>query len=132
MSRRTHLTEIGCIACDELEEVGAGEKEGWLSDPSLLTALHSHAIAIASSARSLILVLGWDSSSPLASPIKIWPSLSMSGGRITALEWLPFGDLLTLAVGTSDGFLLIFSVEGDLIHKQVMVLLLVCSSFSFA
>ncbi|CAD5183795.1 uncharacterized protein LOC103979735 [Musa acuminata AAA Group] len=122
MARRSHLTEIGCIACDELAELGAGDREGWLDDPSLLAALHSYSLAVASAARPLVLVLGWDpdrrSPSSPRHPVKIHPSLSPSDGRITALEWLPFGDLLALALGTSSGLLLVYSVGGDLIHKQ--------------
>ncbi|RWV87064.1 hypothetical protein GW17_00050984 [Ensete ventricosum] len=124
MARRSHLTEIGCIACDELAELGAGDREGWLDDPSLFAALHSHSLAVASAARPLVLVLGWDpdrrSPSSPRHPVKIHPSLSPSDGRITALEWLPFGDLLALALGTSAGLLLFYSVSGDLIHKQVL------------
>ncbi|RRT61851.1 hypothetical protein B296_00043866 [Ensete ventricosum] len=124
MARRSHLTEIGCIACDELAELGAGDREGWLDDPALFAALHSHSLAVASAARPLVLVLGWDpdrrSPSSPRHPVKIHPSLSPSDGRITALEWLPFGDLLALALGTSAGLLLFYSVSGDLIHKQVL------------
>ncbi|KAG6473046.1 hypothetical protein ZIOFF_066953 [Zingiber officinale] len=125
MARRSHLTEIGCIACDELSEVGAGEREGWLDDPSLLAALHHHSLALASATRPIALVLGWDhyhrfSSSAVRDPIKIHPVLSPYEGRITALEWLPFGDVLALALGTSAGLLLIYSVGGDLIHKQLV------------
>ncbi|KAG6471308.1 hypothetical protein ZIOFF_068749 [Zingiber officinale] len=125
MARRSHLMEIGCIACDELSEVGAGEREGWLDDPSLLAALHHHSLALASATRPIALVLGWDhdhrfSSSAVRDPIKIHPVLSPYEGRITALEWLPFGDVLALALGTSAGLLLIFSVGGDLIHKQLV------------
>ena len=44
MSRRNHTTDLGCVACDDLGELGAG-KEGWLADnPSLLCALDTHAL----------------------------------------------------------------------------------------
>ncbi|WOK91499.1 hypothetical protein Cni_G00190 [Canna indica] len=124
MTRRSHLTEIGCIACDELTELGAGKREGWLEDPSLLAALHPHSLALASAAHSLVLVLGWDphrrSPSSPCHPVKIHPSLSPSEGKISSLEWLPFGDLLALGLGTSGGLLLVYSVGGDLIHKQLV------------
>ncbi|XP_072971476.1 uncharacterized protein [Typha angustifolia] len=119
MARRSHLTEVGCIACDELGDLGAGEREGWLSDPSLLFAFHSHSLAIAHSSHSLILLLPWSNSSSNSDVASsVHPSLSSSDGHIAAIEWLPFGDLLTLAVATSVGFLLIYSLSGDLIHKQ--------------
>ncbi|CAL9151058.1 unnamed protein product [Musa hybrid cultivar] len=35
MARRSHLTEIGCIACDELAELGAGEREGGRDDSTI-------------------------------------------------------------------------------------------------
>ncbi|KAG1367912.1 putative rab3 GTPase-activating protein non-catalytic subunit [Cocos nucifera] len=123
MARRSHLTHVGCIACDELEELGAGEREGWLDDPSLLAALHPDALALAHSSRSLVLVLGWDRdpdpSSP-RQPLKIRPSLATDDGHISAIEWLPFGDLLALALGTSAGILIVYSLTGDLIHKQII------------
>ncbi|XP_008793036.1 rab3 GTPase-activating protein non-catalytic subunit-like isoform X4 [Phoenix dactylifera] len=123
MARRSHLTHVGCIACDEMEELGAGEREGWLDDPGLLAALHPHALALAHSARSLVLVLGWDRdpdpSSP-RQPLKIRPSLAADEGHISAIEWLPFGDLLALALATSAGHLFVYSLTGDLIHKQII------------
>ncbi|XP_010924605.3 LOW QUALITY PROTEIN: uncharacterized protein [Elaeis guineensis] len=122
MARRSHLTHRWCIACDDLEELGAGEREGWLDDPSLLAALHPDALALAH-ARSVVLVLGWDRdpdpSSP-RQPLKIRPSLAADDGHISAIEWLPFGDLLALALGTSAGLLFVYSLTGDLIHKQII------------
>ncbi|XP_068666172.1 uncharacterized protein [Aristolochia californica] len=112
MPPRTHLRELGCIACEELSDLGAG-KEGWLSDdPFLLSALEAHSVALAN--RSLVLILRWDYSS---NPIKIRPSLSSVEGHISAIEWLVFEDFRVLALGTSSGYLLIYS-ETDLIHKQ--------------
>lgn len=125
MARRTHLREVGCIACDELEQVGAG-KEGWLvQNPSLLTALDSNSLALA--LPSLVLVLAWhepqSQSVSLSRPIKIRPSISPSQeGQITAVQWLIFDDLRALALGTSNGYLLIYSLDADLIHKQVVLL----------
>nr|DAD21222.1 TPA_asm: hypothetical protein HUJ06_022685 [Nelumbo nucifera] len=116
MARRSHVTELGCIACDELAELGAG-KEGWLVDSAnVLSTLDTHSLALAN--RSVILILGWRYDDPSSRPVKIRPSLSPVEGEITAIEWLVFDDLHALAVGTSNGYLLIYSLESDLIHKQ--------------
>lgn len=124
MARRSHhLTEVASIAgAGEVGEVGAGEREGWLNDPSLLASLHRRtSLALAHSSRSLLLLL------PLSSPSAtvIRPRLSPSDGRISAVEWLPFsgeegGAAAAIVVGTSAGFLLVYSSDGDLIHKQVI------------
>ncbi|GMH24916.1 hypothetical protein Nepgr_026759 [Nepenthes gracilis] len=118
MARRTHTTELGCIACDDLSELGAG-KEGWLVDnPNLLCALDHQSLALAN--KSLILLLGW-SNDPFDSRVKIRPNLSpIDAEYITAIEWLVFDDLRVLAVGTSSGCLMIYSLDGDLIHKQMI------------
>ncbi|KDP34770.1 hypothetical protein JCGZ_10550 [Jatropha curcas] len=114
-SKRNHTTELGCIACEELSDVGAG-KEGWLVDnPSLLCALDTHSIALAN--RSLILITGWDDGPRL----KIRPNLSpIESESITALEWLVFDEIRVIAVGTSCGYLLVYSLDGQLIHKQMV------------
>jgi hypothetical protein len=39
---------------------------------------------------------------------------------VSALEWLVFDDIRVIAVGTSCGYFLVFSLSGDLIHKQVL------------
>lgn len=121
MARRNYMTEIGCIACEDLTEFGAG-KEGWLIDnPNLLVALDTNSIAL--SVRYHILVLrfsngGADPSKPLA---KIRPDLNaIEAEYISAIEWLVFGDDRALAIGTSCGYLMIFSLRGDLIHKQLV------------
>nr|GLL16532.1 rab3 GTPase-activating protein non-catalytic subunit [Ipomoea trifida] len=118
MARRSsHTTELGCIACDDLSDLGAG-KEGWLvENPNLLTALDTHSLALAS--RSIILVLQWtDAADPAA---KIIPELSpIQAEYLSALAWLVFDDIKVLAVGTSSGYLLIYSLRGDLIHKQLV------------
>lgn len=125
MSKRSHhyLTELGCIACEDLTEFGAG-KEGWLAPDAgitVLCALDAHSLAIAN--RSAVLILGWsDSDEPR---VKIRPELSpIEAERITAIEWLVFDDIKVIAIGTSRGFLLIYSSSGDLIHRQVMFLYL--------
>ena len=121
MAKRTHTTDLGCIACHELGELGAG-KEGWLVDnPNLLCALDTHAIALAN--RSQIVTLGWSDSD--ASRLKIRPELSpIEAEYISAIEWLVFDEIRVIAIGTSCGYLLLFSLAGHLIHKQVIHLLL--------
>ncbi|RAL38109.1 hypothetical protein DM860_000803 [Cuscuta australis] len=118
MARRSiHTTELGCIACDDLSYLGAG-KEGWLvGNPNLLTALDTHSIALAN--RSIILLIHWLGGGDADS--KIVPDLSpIEPEYISALEWLVFGDIKVIAVGTSCGSLLIYSLRGDLIHKQLV------------
>lgn len=119
MARRAHLKELGCIACKELEEFGAGI-EGWLvNTPDLLTAMDSHSIALANT--SLVLVLTWNDDSSHSSPIKIQPSISPSvEGHISAVQWFVFDDVRVLALGTSNGYLLIYSLSADLILKQMI------------
>ena len=128
MARRVYTTELGCIACNELSELGAG-KEAWLvENPSLICALDTDSLALAN--RSFVLVLGWsENGDPYNSPVKIRPTLSqIETERITAVEWLVFDEIRVLAVGTSSGYLMIYSLGADLIHKQVSELggFLVC------
>lgn len=115
MSRRSHTTELGSIACEELGEVGAG-REGWLVDnPNLLTALDTHSVAFAD--RSMVLVLHW--SDPTSHCLKITPDLSpIEAEYISAIQWLVYDDFTVLVIGSSCGFLLIYSLRGDLIHRQ--------------
>ncbi|KAK9085684.1 hypothetical protein Sjap_026095 [Stephania japonica] len=115
MAPRTHLTDLGCIACEELSEFGAGN-EGWLDTPNLSAAVDSSSLALAN--RSLVLVLDWLNGDLINTPIKIKPSLSPIKGDITAVQWLDFDDFRALALGTSNGYLLVYSLEGDLIHIQ--------------
>lgn len=126
MSRRNHTTELGCIAGADLSAVGAG-KEGWLvNSPNLLVALDTNSIALAN--RSLILILNWSqsiNSGPDTDPnrvAKIIPELSpIEAEYISAVEWLVFDDdIRVLAVGTSCGYLMIFSIHGRLIRRQVV------------
>ncbi|KAK8936827.1 hypothetical protein KSP39_PZI012390 [Platanthera zijinensis] len=119
MARRSHFTDICSVACGELDLLGAGKREGWLSDPSLLAALHPHALALAHRSLSLLLILPIDPSFSLR-PTTVRPPLSVEEGHISAIEWLPHADLLALALGTSAGSLLLYSTSGDLIHKQVV------------
>ncbi|KAA8524003.1 hypothetical protein F0562_010566 [Nyssa sinensis] len=120
MARRTYTTELGCIACDDLSVLGAG-KEGWLvGNPNLLTALDTHSLALAN--RSLVLVLEWSNEVYTATcRVKIRPDLSpIKAEYISAIEWLVFDDIRVLALGTSCGYLLIYSLGGVLIHKQIV------------
>ncbi|KAL5564551.1 hypothetical protein UlMin_027715 [Ulmus minor] len=115
MSKRSHTSELGCIACEELGELGAG-KEGWLvHNPNLLCALDTHSLALAN--RSVIVIIGWsDSDTPR---LKIRPDLSpIEPEFITAIEWLVFDEIRVIVIGTSCGYLLLYSLAGELIHKQ--------------
>ncbi|KAL4204561.1 hypothetical protein AMTRI_Chr01g110480 [Amborella trichopoda] len=114
MGRRAHLTELGCIVCEELEQLGAG-KEGWLDSPNLYHALDSNSLALAN--ENLVLVLGWIDDSR---PITIRPSFLSHEGKISAIEWLIFDDHRVLALATSQGYLLLYSLASELIHKQML------------
>lgn len=120
MARRSHTTDAGLIACVDLGELGAG-KEGWLvENPNLLSALDTHSLALAN--RSIVLLLEWsnNASDALSSWVKIRPNLSpIEAEYISAIEWLVFDDVRVLALGTSCGYLSIYSLNGRLIHKQV-------------
>ncbi|CAL9198168.1 unnamed protein product [Musa hybrid cultivar] len=105
MARRSHLTEIGCIACDELAELGAGEREGGMTQRSLRPGDPSPTLP-RPRVRS-------PSLRPLLPPRYAPPSLC----RITALDCFPFGDLLAVAVGTSTGLILVYSLCRELIRK---------------
>ncbi|GFP80352.1 anthocyanidin 3-o-glucoside 6''-o-acyltransferase [Phtheirospermum japonicum] len=54
--------------------------------------------------------------------VKIRPELSpIESEYISAVEWLVFDDdIRVLSVGTSCGYLLIFSIHGRLIHRQIV------------
>ncbi|KAL2458191.1 hypothetical protein Fot_55854 [Forsythia ovata] len=124
MSRCLHTTDLGCIACDALTDLGAG-KEGWLVDNlDLLIFLDTHSVALAN--RSLILILHWSSSNNGGPDpdknrvVKIRPDLfPIESEYISSVEWLVFDDKVNrvLAVETSHGYLLIYSLHGNLIHK---------------
>lgn len=114
------MTDLGSIACDALGELGAG-KESWLVDnPNLLCALDTHSLALSS--RYLLLVLQWSNGpDPATFRVKIRPNLSpIEAEYISALEWLVFDNITVIAIGTSCGYLLIYSLGGDLIHKQIV------------
>ncbi|KAF9621329.1 hypothetical protein IFM89_019415 [Coptis chinensis] len=116
MARKTHLTEIGNITCAELTEFGAGKKENWLlENPNLLTSLTTHSFALAN--RSLILIINYHENHVIK---KIKPLLTSIEGEITAIEWIVFDDARVILIGTSNGYLLFYSLDGDLIHKQIV------------
>lgn len=118
MKRRSNKKELGCIACKELGEVGAG-KPGWVVDnPNLLSAIDNHSILLAN--RSTILLLSWSSDSS-QSPIRIRPDLSpIESEFISAVEWLVFDEIRVIVAGTSSGYLLIYSLRAELIHRQMI------------
>ncbi|KAH9778995.1 hypothetical protein WN944_014261 [Citrus x changshan-huyou] len=117
MSKRTHTTEVGSIACTDLSDLGAG-KEGWLvNDPNLLCALDMHTIALAN--RYQTVIINW--ADPEGLVAKIRPELSpIASEYITAIEWLVFEEMRALAVGTSRGYFLVYDLKGDLVHRQLI------------
>ncbi|XP_014520670.1 rab3 GTPase-activating protein non-catalytic subunit [Vigna radiata var. radiata] len=119
MAKRSYKTELGCIACDELGELGAGKPNWLVETPHLLCAIDTHSLLIAN--RSTILLLSWSDNSAASPPLKIRPDLSpIDAESITALEWLAFGDNRVIVAGTSSGYLLFYSLRGDLIHRQMI------------
>jgi Rab3 GTPase-activating protein non-catalytic subunit len=149
MARRLnlHLTEVCALASGsggddhdlDLSALGLGEREGWLDDPSLLASLspRDHSLALAHPSKSLILVLastgGRVGNGDYAVVSRIRPSFGESDGSLAAIEWVPSardgerfvgGDddkAPVLAVGTTLGYLLFYSLGGELIHKQVLL-----------
>ncbi|KAI5427229.1 uncharacterized protein LOC127130493 [Lathyrus oleraceus] len=117
MGRRSYKKELGCIACKELGELGAG-KPGWVVDnPNLLSAIDTHFILLAN--RSTILLLSWSDSNH--SPLRIRPELSpIDVEFIFVVEWLVFDDIHVIVAGTSSGYLLIYSLRAELIHRQMI------------
>jgi hypothetical protein len=103
-------------------ELGAG-KPGWVVDnPNLLSAIDTHSILLAN--RSTILLLSWSDSHQ--SPLRIRPELSpIDAEFISAVEWLVFDDVRVIVAGTSSGYLLIYSLRAELIHKQVNQILFI-------
>jgi hypothetical protein len=69
------------------------------------------------------------------------PALGPDDGRISAVEWVPLvgedaeeagGEGVAVAVGTDAGWLLFYSLAGDLLHKQVAMMCdrsLLCGCF---
>ncbi|XP_044473351.1 rab3 GTPase-activating protein non-catalytic subunit-like isoform X2 [Mangifera indica] len=119
MSKRSCTTDVGSIAYADLSHLGAG-KEGWLAnDPNLLCALDTHSVALSN--KFLILIINWANPNDSGLRTKIRPELSpIEAEYITAIEWLVFDEIRVIAVGTSKGYLLIFDLNGDLVHKQLV------------
>ncbi|KAK7317824.1 hypothetical protein RJT34_02386 [Clitoria ternatea] len=117
MARRSYKTVLGCVACEELGELGAGNP-GWLVDnPNLLCAIDTHSLLLAN--RSTLLLFSW--SLPTRSPLKIRPELSpIESESISAVEWLVFDDVRVIVAATSCGYLLFYSLNGELIHRQMI------------
>ncbi|TVU09116.1 hypothetical protein EJB05_42577 [Eragrostis curvula] len=125
--RGHHLTEVALLASAsaDLAAAGAGEREGWLDDPAVLTSLgpRARALAVASAARSVLVVVPVGGGAGLT----VKPALGPDEGRISAVEWVPLGgedgaegeEGVAVAVGTDAGWLLFYSIAGDLLHKQV-------------
>lgn len=130
MTRRIHATDVGSIACTDLSELGAG-KEGWLvNDQSLVCALDAHYIAVAK--KYFVFIINWTDPNQSGFQAKIRPDLSpIEAEHITALEWLVFEDFRVIAVGTSRGYLLVYDLKGDLLHKQVLTISIFLISNSF-
>ncbi|RZS01198.1 hypothetical protein BHM03_00031024 [Ensete ventricosum] len=119
MARRSHLTEIGCIACDELAELGAGERDGGRDDS---TIPHS----------------SWPfTHSPSPSPPQPVPSSSAIVEICPSLSppdnCLPCGDLLAVALGTSAGLILVYSLCRDPIrcYGVTLPLFVILTSFYY-
>ncbi|GAB2215864.1 hypothetical protein Droror1_Dr00020269 [Drosera rotundifolia] len=123
MSRsRSHATAVFNISTHDLTDLGAG-KQGWLDNPNLICALDSQSHSLAIANKFLILILDWsDEDHRNSIQIEIRPELSpIEGEFVSAVEWIGFGDgTRVLAVGTSSGYWMAYSLEGDLIHRQMV------------
>jgi len=126
--RGHHLTEVALLASasPDLAAVDAGEREGWLDDPTVLPSLgpRARALAVASATRSVLVIV------PVAGGggggVTVKPAVGLEEGRISAVEWVPLTtedgegeEGVAVAVGTDTGWLLFYSLAGDLLHKQV-------------
>ncbi|KAG2642725.1 rab3 GTPase-activating protein non-catalytic subunit-like [Panicum virgatum] len=125
--RGHHLTEVALLASasPDLAAVDAGEREGWLDDPTVLPSLgpRARALAVASATRSVLVIV------PVAGGggggVTVKPAVGLEEGRISAVEWVPLTtedgegeEGVAVAVGTDTGWLLFYSLAGDLLHKQ--------------
>ncbi|KAL9236469.1 hypothetical protein vseg_011137 [Gypsophila vaccaria] len=130
MSTTTTTTNIATITCEELASIGAGTQEWLTTNPNLLSALDTTSLALATKSFILLLVLDTDTDTDtrrvhrtpqFSFRVKIHPTLSpINAECVSAVEWLVFDHVRVLAVGTSSGYLLIFSIDGHLIHKQII------------
>ncbi|KAK8459639.1 hypothetical protein SEVIR_2G179700v4 [Setaria viridis] len=126
--RGHHLTEVALLASAsaDLAAAGAGEREGWLDDPAVLPSLgpRARALAVASAARSVLVIVPVTEGG--GGGVTVEPALGPEEGRISAVEWVPLtaeedGDGeegVAVAIGTDTGWLLFYSLAGDLLHKQ--------------
>ncbi|KAG2634379.1 hypothetical protein PVAP13_2NG171124 [Panicum virgatum] len=125
--RGHHLTEVALLASasPDLAAVDAGEREGWLDDPTVLPSLgpRARALAVASATRSVLVIV------PVAGGggggVTVKPAVGPEEGQISAVEWVPLTtedgegeEGVAVAVGTDTGWLLFYSLAGDLLHKQ--------------
>ncbi|CAL5088941.1 unnamed protein product [Urochloa decumbens] len=126
--RGHHLKEVALLASAsaDLAAAGAGEREGWLDDPAVIPSLgpRARALAVASAARSVLVI------APVAGGgdggVTVEPALGLEEGRISAVEWVPLTaeehgegeEGVAVVVGTDTGWLLFYSLAGDLLHKQ--------------
>ncbi|KAI7747243.1 hypothetical protein M8C21_015014 [Ambrosia artemisiifolia] len=107
----------------QLRQLGA-DREGWLDEPDLLVALHSQFLAFAKG--RLVSVIDWNL--PYDHNIaQFWIGHGIAEDHIgeelehvSALEWVVFDDLTLIAIGTSQGYLLVYKTEGVLIHRQLI------------
>ncbi|KAF8737084.1 hypothetical protein HU200_014210 [Digitaria exilis] len=126
--RGHHLTEVALLASAsaDLAAAGAGEREGWLDDPAVLPSLgpRGRDLAVASAARSVLVIIPVAGGG--AGGVTVNPALGPEEGRISAVEWVPLTaeddgegeEGVAVAVGTDTGWLLFYSLAGDLLHKQ--------------
>ena len=83
----------------------------------------ARALAVASATRSVLVIV------PVAGGggggVTVKPAVGLEEGRISAVEWVLLttedgeGEGVAVAVGTDTGWLLFYSLAGDLLHKQV-------------
>ncbi|KAL3686188.1 hypothetical protein R1sor_004210 [Riccia sorocarpa] len=110
------LQYSGCVAADELEDVGAGFL-GWLDSKDLVIAMTWSQMAIAKK-NTLVMQLRWKNHGDYT-PLMIRVGSSDSyEENVTSMEWLMFDDFTVLAVGTSSGALRMYTSQGVLLFQQ--------------
>eukprot|EP00249_Psilotum_nudum_P014617 c24920_g1_i1 orf=88-1509(-) len=114
-----HPATLHCafIVAEELELVGAGS-EGWIDDPSLVMAMSASLLAVARLTTVVIVALEDEQSKRVPRPVVIRLPTVEDEPRIKAMEWLIFDKLSVLAVGTTQGTVLMYSTNGSLLLKQ--------------
>ncbi|KAI7733130.1 hypothetical protein M8C21_012705 [Ambrosia artemisiifolia] len=120
MARKTHLTDHRNVAIffDIVELMRL--EEGWLDNPNLVLAVDKYVVAIFY--RRFLYLLNWPkASAPFAVRRNIlYGFSSVEEEHVSVLEWLVFDDYRVIAMGTSRGYLLLFSVGFELLHKQLV------------